>query len=80
MPVLWTMLHSFPVPRLKVQASPGGVDVGQTQGITRPVQLLSRGYLDQLFLKSTVIHPSCAMDGNNSSGQHGEPHSMVEMW
>lgn len=64
------MLHFFPVPCLKVQASPGGVDVGLSQGTTRSVQLLSRGYLDQLFLKSTVIHPSCPMDGNNYSGQH----------
>lgn len=74
------MLHSFPAPCLKLQASPGGVDVGQTQGTTRPVLLLSRGYLDQLLLKSTVIHSSRGMDRNNCSGQHGEPHSMVEMW
>lgn len=61
-------------------ASKSRVDVGQTQGIIRPVQLLSRKYLDQLLLKPTVIHSSHAMDGNNCSGQDGEPHSLVEMW
>lgn len=80
MPALWTTLHSFPVPCLKMQARPDGVGVRQTQGIIKPVLLLSRGSLDQPLLKSTMTHPSHATDGNNCPEQHGESHSMVEVW
>lgn len=77
---LWTVLCSFTIPCLKVQAKPDGVGVRQIQGTTRPVLFLSRGSLDQLLLKSTVTHPSHATDGNNCPEQHGESHSIVETW